>query len=158
MFSYKKGQGATEYLVLLAVVMVIALVVIALLGFFPGLAGDAKMTQSASYWSSEASPFSVQEQAVQGSTGQVSLVMENMDASGTSTITNISMATADGSCSNATMQSFGSGQTITMYCTNGNLSGAPGSTYSMDLNITYKTPYGLTKVEYGSTPIIGKYT
>jgi len=52
------GQGATEYLVLLAVVLIIALVSIALLGFFPGMASDAKTTQSQSYWQS-ASPIAV---------------------------------------------------------------------------------------------------
>jgi len=44
------GQGATEYLVLLAVVLIISLVAIALLGFFPGMAGDAKITESQAYW------------------------------------------------------------------------------------------------------------
>jgi hypothetical protein len=44
------GQGATEYLVLLAVVLIIALVSIALLGFFPGMADDARVSQSKSYW------------------------------------------------------------------------------------------------------------
>jgi len=53
-----KGQGATEYLVLLAVVLVIALVAIALLGFFPGMAGDAQETQSKAYWSG-ASPIAI---------------------------------------------------------------------------------------------------
>jgi len=54
------GQGATEYLVLLAVVLIVALVSVALLGFFPGMASDAKLTQSETYWSS-ASPISIQE-------------------------------------------------------------------------------------------------
>ena len=45
-----KGQGATEYLVLLAVVLIIALVSIALLGFFPSLAIDARITQASLYW------------------------------------------------------------------------------------------------------------
>jgi len=54
------GQGATEYLVLLAVVLIVALVSVALLGFFPGMASDAKATQSKTYWSS-ASPISIQE-------------------------------------------------------------------------------------------------
>ena len=56
------GQGATEYLVLLAVVLIIALVAIALLGFFPGTAGDVQLSQSKSYWSS-AQPVSVVEGA-----------------------------------------------------------------------------------------------
>jgi len=53
-----KGQGATEYLVLLAVVLIVALVSVALLGFFPGMALDAQITQSQAYWKS-ASPISI---------------------------------------------------------------------------------------------------
>ena len=55
-----RGQGATEYLVLLAVVLVIALVAIALLGFFPGMAGDERVTQSQAYWQS-ATPIAIIE-------------------------------------------------------------------------------------------------
>jgi hypothetical protein len=55
-----RAQGATEYLVLLAVVLIIALVSVALLGFFPGMASDAQIAQSQAYWSS-ASPITVVE-------------------------------------------------------------------------------------------------
>ena len=54
------GQGATEYLVLLAVVLIVALVSVALLGFFPGMASDAQLTQSQMYWQS-ASPVAIVE-------------------------------------------------------------------------------------------------
>ena len=64
-----KGQGATEYLVLLAVVLIVALVSVALLGFFPGMAGDAQATQSKTYWAS-ASPISIVEWGARsGNTG-----------------------------------------------------------------------------------------
>jgi hypothetical protein len=53
-----RAQGATEYLVLLAVVLIIALVSVALLGFFPGMASDARITQSRAYWQS-ASPIAI---------------------------------------------------------------------------------------------------
>jgi len=56
------GQGATEYLVLLAVVLIVALVSVALLGFFPGMASDAQRTQSETYWKS-ASPIAITEWA-----------------------------------------------------------------------------------------------
>jgi hypothetical protein len=56
----KLGQGATEYLVLLAVVLIIALVSVALLGFFPGMASDAQLAQSKAYWQS-ASPIAIIE-------------------------------------------------------------------------------------------------
>ena len=55
-----RAQGATEYLVLLAVVLIVALVSVALLGFFPGMASDAQMTQSKMYWSG-ASPIAIEE-------------------------------------------------------------------------------------------------
>ena len=54
------AQGATEYLILLAVVLIVALVSVALLGFFPGMASDARMTQLQAYWQS-ASPISILE-------------------------------------------------------------------------------------------------
>ena len=55
-----RGQGATEYLVLLAVVLIVALVSVALLGFFPGMAQDAQIAQSQMYWQS-ASPIAIIE-------------------------------------------------------------------------------------------------
>ena len=60
--SFPRAQGATEYLVLLAVVLIVALVSVALLGFFPGMASDAQATQSKTYWAS-ASPISIIEMA-----------------------------------------------------------------------------------------------
>jgi len=59
-FMRAHGQGATEYLVLLAVVLIVALVSVALLGFFPGMTSDAQITQSQAYWQS-ASPISIVE-------------------------------------------------------------------------------------------------
>jgi len=47
-------------LVLLAVVLIVALVSVALLGFFPGMASDAQMTQSKAYWQS-AQPIAIME-------------------------------------------------------------------------------------------------
>ncbi|MEM2138019.1 MAG: hypothetical protein QW568_02935 [Candidatus Anstonellaceae archaeon] len=55
-----RAQGATEYLVLLAVVLVVALVSIALLGWFPGTAADTQLTESEIYWRS-AYPIAVSE-------------------------------------------------------------------------------------------------
>jgi len=61
------AQGATEYLVLLAIVLIVALVSVALLGFFPSMASDAQMTQSQTYWQS-ASPIAVTEGAAKAFT------------------------------------------------------------------------------------------
>ena len=68
--SCHKGQGATEYLVLLAVVLIVALVSVALLGFFPGMASDAQLTQTQAYWQST-SPIALSEMVARYSTGYI---------------------------------------------------------------------------------------
>ncbi len=63
-----RGQGATEYLIILGVVLVIGLVVISLLGFFPGTAGETSMTESQIYWST-ARPFAIQDATADSAIG-----------------------------------------------------------------------------------------
>ncbi|MFA5930031.1 MAG: hypothetical protein WC861_04065, partial [Candidatus Micrarchaeia archaeon] len=45
-----RAQGPVEYLVIAGVVLVVALVAINLLGFFPGTAGDSGASASQAYW------------------------------------------------------------------------------------------------------------
>jgi len=54
-------------LVLLAVVLIVALVSVALLGFFPGMASDSQIAQSKAYWQSQ--PLAVNEITARHSTG-----------------------------------------------------------------------------------------
>ncbi|MFA6329358.1 MAG: hypothetical protein WCX64_01580 [Candidatus Micrarchaeia archaeon] len=53
-----KGQGATEYLVILGAVLLVAMVIIALLGWFPQVGGPSREKESQSYWKT-ATPFSI---------------------------------------------------------------------------------------------------
>jgi len=53
-----RGQGATEYLVILGAVLLVALVIVSLLGAFPSMGGSNKEQQSKSYWAGT-SPFAV---------------------------------------------------------------------------------------------------
>ena len=48
---FRKGQGATEYLIILAIVIIIALIVAGVLGFIPGLGGTASSRTSETFWS-----------------------------------------------------------------------------------------------------------
>ncbi|GEM_PF-1593355 len=50
---------------------------IALLGFFPGVAGDAKATQSAAYWRGEARPFAILEHSQSGSL--ITIIAQNLE-------------------------------------------------------------------------------
>ncbi len=75
----RRGQGATEYLVLLAVVLIVAMVGIGLLSYFPGLAGDAQKSQSDAYWRGEARPFMVTD-AQQTTSGNLTLAVQNAES------------------------------------------------------------------------------
>jgi len=72
--QYKRGQGATEYLVILGAVLLVALVIVSLLGWFPSLGGATKEQQSKSYWSG-ASPFAITTYKV--STGAITFSVSN---------------------------------------------------------------------------------
>jgi hypothetical protein len=48
----KKAQGATEYLIVLAVVIIIALIVVVAMGGIPGIGKGATGRASAAYWDS----------------------------------------------------------------------------------------------------------
>ena len=50
--SFKKSQTATEYLIILAVVIIIALIVVGVLGGIPGIGKGASARASAAYWRS----------------------------------------------------------------------------------------------------------
>lgn len=155
--SHLRGQGATEYLVLLAVVLIIALVSIALLGFFPGLASDAKITQSNSYWQGDARPFHVIEHAYSAG-GTLSLILQNVEATGTYTLTaiNISFTNTTG-YSYTTATSFAPGETKNISIIGVLPVGTSGSLYELNVNLSYTSPNSLSGKFVGSKPIIGRY-
>ena len=155
------GQGATEYLVLLAVILIIALVAISLLGFFPAMAADAKITQSNTYWRGEAAPIAIMEYAIDSS-GNVQLILMNNDALGAVSITNISLfdpSTGDilhtESYSPAYQLSPGAQHEVDL-TTDSNLAGT--DVYQFNVKITYRSPGGLRKTESGAQPLVGKYS
>ncbi len=160
---YVKGQGATEYLVLLAVVLIIALVSIALLGFFPGLATDARITQSNSYWRGEARPFAILEVAIQ-TNGLATLVVQNNEAQGALTMLNISVGsdfndTAVSGGLGASGLLFAPGEQHILTLDNVTSGGAvsTGSSYDFPVNISYRTGNGVSSTQYGVKNLIGKY-
>ncbi|MFA5106000.1 MAG: hypothetical protein WC506_03505 [Candidatus Micrarchaeia archaeon] len=135
----------------MAVVLIIALVSIALLGFFPGLAGDAKITQSDSYWRGEARPFQIKDHVQSGTT--LSLVMLNSESEA---LTITAMAVGNGTIGNSTTITFAGGQQKTIGNFTGLTSCTAGDTYEYQVNISYTTGSGLSKLEQGTKTLIGK--
>jgi len=60
------AQGSTEYLVVLGVVLIISLVSVSLLGYFPGTAGQSRESASKIYWQGNAQPFKIIESSTLG--------------------------------------------------------------------------------------------
>lgn len=149
-----KGQGATEYLVLLAVVLMIALVSLALLGFFPGMAGDAKKSESDTYWKS-ARPFGILSHTIASGTGIGSLTIQN-NGIDMLTITTIDIATCPYSGGSVTLNA-GEKRTISpaVVCTS---PGSSGAVYEFSTNITYNTPNLSGLKQLGTKSLVGKYT
>jgi len=138
-------------LVLLAVVLIIALVSIMLLGYFPGMASDAQITQSNSYWRGEARPFAITEAAI-NTTGYGSFMLQNMEANGPYIVTLFQV----GGYNNSTNVTFAAGESKIVIITGmGNNTG--GSVYNLNVTVSYATPSGTQTKQYGTKNLIGKY-
>ena len=147
----KKGQGATEYLVILAVVLIVALVVIALLGFFPGIGGAARESQSQSYWA-QATPFSITSFKV--TTTDARFVMENRITEKL-TLTEISVAASNITTGNYT---FKGGEQRAVNGTLASSCGTSGAGFEYDIILVYTQGSLSGKKQFGDKPLVGKCT
>ncbi|MBN1940659.1 MAG: class III signal peptide-containing protein [Candidatus Diapherotrites archaeon] len=147
MFS-NKGQGTTEYLIILAVIIVIALVVVGVMGWFPGLSTGITEQQSRAYWQST-SPFAIDDWEVSSSGATFSVQNMTTDELRLEDITMGSDA-LDLTDQNVTAgSSFTTPIDNTVTCTTGN-------NYSYDIKITYSVAGGIQgKTFTGTKPLIG---
>ena len=74
---WKKAQTATEYLIILAVVIIIALIVVGVLGGIPGIGKGAASRTSAAYW--QTSDIAIPSYAIgqDGSADDLNLTVRN---------------------------------------------------------------------------------
>ena len=63
MGNYMRAQTSVEYMITLAVVLLIAIAVIAILGFFANTSGGTQLSESRLYWTGSAKPISIYEAA-----------------------------------------------------------------------------------------------
>ena len=149
--AVKKAQGAPEYLILLAVVLIVGLVAVTLLGGFSDIAPSSRETEGAQYWKGIARPFSIQEWAQHNST--LTLTIKNMEPDKlvitNITIGNVSYVPTGGI-------SFGGGATKTI-----SISGLPACDattydfYDYDVVIIYSTLNIQGKVQKGEKKLSG---
>jgi uncharacterized protein (UPF0333 family) len=139
MFFNKKGQTATEYLIILAVVIVVALIVVGVMGGIPGIGTGVSKKAAASYWKS--TDVAIDSYAI-ASDGAITLnVRNNMDTAVDISELNISTFTMTTGTGVLTP-----GQTGTLTGTTG---AACTGSFSYDVSITYTDQ--ATNAEYTFT-------
>jgi hypothetical protein len=158
--AVKKGQAATEHLVLLAFILIIA--VIAAVIFFgrsPDLS-DRQITESMAYWSG-AYPFSVTE-ASQPSNGSGTAVYVRLANRAPAFLQfhNITLSWANGSSNNESELIFPNSETSVILIQNAsnNCLGRAGAVVQYNVRIVYDQDPLLGKVEEGDKPLAVKCT
>jgi uncharacterized protein (UPF0333 family) len=148
--NMSKGQVSTEYLVILAVVLVVALVVVYLVGGFSSLGAGSLQTQSQNYWGSM-SPLSII--TVKAASTNMSLEIVNNDLQQL-TLTSI---TIGGTSVFSTATTFNSGQDTIVTVTLPATCGAQGSPFTYNNVVLLYTKGGITGIaEAGTKPLVGK--
>jgi uncharacterized protein (UPF0333 family) len=147
---FKKGQVSTEYLVILAIVLVVALVVVYLVGGFAGMGAGTMETQSQQAWGT-AAPLAITSWQQTGTALQLQIQNNDVDQL---TLSGISM---DGASVFATNTTFASGQTAIVTVTAAATCGVAGTSFShQNVILTYSKAGIFGKTETGIRPIIGK--
>ncbi len=150
MVPFSRGQGTTEYLIILAIVIVIALVVVGVLGVFPSFGTGVSEAASKAYWGGT-QPLALIEWGIPVS-GTGSLVFQNL-TSGTITITDVNWS---GSQIDVTDATISAGGKATVSSTSFTCGGSAGQTFSRNMAYKYNTP-NLSGLWFtGATQIVGK--
>jgi len=156
-----KAQAATEYLIILAVVVIIALIVIGVMGGFPGMTRGISERDSAAYWSGADVGIIRYNIVASGGSGSSTLVLRN-NKNFQISVSRITIGGQTLSGTNTTPnlpQTIPPGATLALNASATNLncgSANVGSGYSMNVQIVYTDPqYGNTYTFTGEKPLVG---
>lgn len=149
----RKAQGTTEYLIILAVIIVIALVVVGVMGWVPGLSGGITEQQSRAYWQST-SPFTIVEYKFNAGLTTAELEVQNVSANKLDlTDVQIDGATAVGIGFN---ESFNAGERRLVNLTLAPVCGATGTGFDYAVSFTYDSKNVTGLMQIGDKGLIGK--
>ena len=144
----EQGQGTTEYLIVLAIVIVIALVVVGVLGGFPKLGAGIGESQSKAYWGA-IHPLGFVDWSIPSS-GNGSIIVQNNSIFSVTLVdinwNGASTALPDVNVSPGARVAVSSNR---MTCT------AVGQKFSINVGYTYNTPDISGKNFNGVQPLVG---
>ena len=147
----KRGQGTTEYLIILAVVIVIALIVVGVMGWIPGLGTGITESQSKAYWQST-SPFAITTYQV--TDAAVPTIVARNNTSQSLSITGMTI----NSVAYTTDTDFTGGAEASVTLDGSNVTCTGGNPYSYEVEIEYTKTVGGTTVpltQIGTKPMVG---
>lgn len=133
----KKSQTATEYLIILAVVIIIALIVIGVLGGIPGVGSGIRSNADRTFW--RTSQIAIDSLALSPD-GSGSVILRN-NLPHNIQITNLSLQSGTDYSFNATPRTLavsGTGTFRFYNDTNGNITGVAGDPFNVIVKITYQ--------------------
>lgn len=127
----KKAQTATEYLIILAVVIIIALIVVGVLGGIPGIGRTSGSRASAAYWSS--ADIAITNYAFDAA-GTTNVIKMRNNLRNQITVTNVEVG---GTNVITAAQAISSGETKDMVIASHIDCGDAGDSFSYEIIITY---------------------
>ncbi len=146
-----KGQATIEYLVLLSVAIIIALVIFGFMGWIPGMAGSIRERQSKMYWGSTY-PLAIRD--YKGTTTGLILLIQNVGDS--------KVIVREISAGGNTTTITGSYQLLPgeqkQYTATQTVCGPVGSTFEFgNVSITYDVVDGISgNLLAGDRPLVGR--
>ncbi|VVB57514.1 Uncharacterised protein [uncultured archaeon] len=151
------AQGSSEYLVLMSVILVLALIAIALLAMVPDASFDLRSSLSDSYWQGRATPLFITDHAF-FSNGTLALMFVNTQPS-TVRLYRVDLAGPAGRFVSVRPNlTIGGGSEGVAVIDTGDTSCKPFEAYEIPVNLTYSdTVSGVfTKPEFGEMPLVGR--
>ena len=127
--NMKKAQGATEYLIILAVVIIIALIVVAAMGGIPGIGTGATERASKSFW--DTADVAIPSYAVGAAADDINITIRNNQRNAISALT----VTINDVALTCDATSLSAGQTTD--CGGDMTCAAAGDSYNYGVSITY---------------------
>ena len=157
----RRAQAATEYLIILAVVVIIALIVIGVMGGFPGITRGISERDSAAYWSGADIGIIRYALVTSGSSSKSTLLIRNNKNFPVS-LTSIQFdggTVLDDKFTPQLPQQIAPGATLALNASSQDLncgSTTQGTSYSKNVRIVYTDPQlGNTYTLYGEKPLVG---
>jgi hypothetical protein len=148
-----RAQGTTEYLIILAVVIVIALIVVSIMGWMPGMGATITEKQSSTYWAS-LSPLAITSYAV-FSDGSIQFAVRNSSMQ-TQTLSAIYLNDENALKAGSVTIQPASTSTVYGYVTNSANRCTAGTTFTYNVKLKYGSQYLQNKSLIGEKPLVGE--